>query len=332
MIRFAIPTAALLVLTAQAADQAFVRPLIGHVFDSRSRQIRAMVGTPGAARVAEAVPLEISIDRVLTGARGPYAIVSAVEGEALFAARLLDGQVAATPIPNSMRSFDLGAFSPGGSTAILYGSQCDCIQVIVGFPASPEVKRTIERSQFVGSVTAIAVDGEGNRAAISTSTGDEQTPAGEITLFDVNGDGQRRVASSSAISMAFSPSGADLAIADAQQRTILLVRDVANSAELVGLMAESDGLGFPSAVNFLEDSRLAAADRSGFVHFIDLESGARSSTSCFCKPELLEATALPAVRRVTGAGEGSVWILDLTGTEPRILFVPVEPQEGSAAQ
>jgi len=50
-----------------SADISFVEPIIGHVFDANKKQIRAILGIPGAARVADAIPLDAHVENVIMG-------------------------------------------------------------------------------------------------------------------------------------------------------------------------------------------------------------------------------------------------------------------------
>src|SRR5258708_5910377 len=117
---------------ADSNDPVFAAPVMGYVFDAGSRQIKTLLGIPGAARVANPIDLDITAGRVVLGPDGRYALASIDDVDSLMLIRALDSKAASSAIEGSMKSFDSAAFSPSGTAAILYGSDCKCVQVIGG--------------------------------------------------------------------------------------------------------------------------------------------------------------------------------------------------------
>ena len=64
-----------IVATAFAADTEFSVPVIGYVFDSASKQIRPLTGTPGAAVAGRGISIE-GAETVLVARDGAFALVS----------------------------------------------------------------------------------------------------------------------------------------------------------------------------------------------------------------------------------------------------------------
>ena len=165
---------------SDSTGPSFVRPFIGYVFDAGAGQIRTIAGTPGAARVAEVVALDTPVQHVLIRAAGSYAVASAPAGNSLMLVRGLDSQAASTPIAGSMTNFSLGAFSMSGASAIVFGSECACVQVLSGLPDSPAVSRTIDASTLPGDVTALAVSDISSLAAVAISGSKDGSSGGKF--------------------------------------------------------------------------------------------------------------------------------------------------------
>src|SRR6478609_10316268 len=83
---------ALLMQGADSSDPVFAAPVMGYVFDSGARQLKAMLGIPGAARVANAIELDIAAGRVLVAPDGTYALASTDDGASMMLIRTLDSK------------------------------------------------------------------------------------------------------------------------------------------------------------------------------------------------------------------------------------------------
>src|SRR5438445_13750097 len=77
---------------ADSSDVVFAAPVMGYVFDSGARQIKTMLGIPGAARVASAIELDIAAGRVLMAPDGGYALASTDDSDSLMLIRAFDSK------------------------------------------------------------------------------------------------------------------------------------------------------------------------------------------------------------------------------------------------
>jgi hypothetical protein len=320
----------------RAADSSvisFVEPLVGHVFDPAKKQIRTILGIPGAARVADAVPLNTTLENVVIAAGGKLAIASVTDGDSSVLVRPFDDPPAAIPIPGSMKFFMGGAFSPAGTSTVLFGSDCNCVQVVGGFGDSPSVSHVIDATTLPGDITAVAVNDDASLAAVSVAGLSDGSQPAQVFVFNFNGDSQpRAVLSSTASALAFSPSGTDLAVADTKTHSLVLVQNAAADATVVNVAGEADGLSMPSAVTFMNPNVLLVADRAGQVEMVSLQGDPMKSIACNCRPTAMEPMALKSTYRLTDTLVGAVWILTLTDSDATVRFVPVDSEDSDNTQ
>jgi WD40 repeat protein len=230
-----------------------------------------------------------------------------------------------------MKSFDSAAFSPSGTAAILYGSECKCVQVIGGLPESPRTIRTTDLASLPSPVSALAIADDASVAALAVPGTEDGASPGQIFLLDPNAEGPpRRVVISGASALAFSPNGKDLAIAGSG--SVLLARNVAGSGDVIsfGTDGDSGSISSPSAAAFASDGLLIVADRVGMVHVIDLQKNQKQSIACACKPDSVERMKVRSTYRLTGIDTGAVWILETSESDIRVLFIPVDPATEAA--
>lgn len=314
--------------SADSTDVSFVEPIIGHVFDGNKQQIRSILGIPGAARVADPIPLNANAENAILSASGGLAIASVTGGDAAMLVRPVDSEPTLTAISGSMKTFNAGAFSPSGTSALLYGKDCTCLQVAVSFADSPNVSRVIDITSLPGDITALAVNDDATFAAVAVAGLDDGSQPAQVFVIDLNSDAAPRlVMTSSASGLAFSPSGKDLAVVDARTHSLSLVQDVTADSAVMNVIGEPDGLAMPSAVLYLNAATVLVADRSGQVLLVDLQAKQLKAIPCNCRPTALEMMELKSTYRLTGPETGAVWILTLGDSDPVVRFVPVDDPE-----
>ena len=323
-----IPAAEQTEKKADSSDAVFAAPVMGYVFDSGARQIKTMLGIPGAARVASAIELDIAAGRVLMGPDGRYALASTDDAGSLMLIRALDSKAVSSAIEGSMKTFDSAEFSPSGASAILYSSECKCAQVIGGLPDSPLAGRTFDLGSLPAPVSALAIVDDASVAALAVQGSEDGASPGQIYLLDSKAEGSPRLsitsgAKSGTTALAFSPNGKDLAIAAGG--SVLLAHDIAGAGDVVSVGPDGDNISSPAAAAFANDGLLIVADRAGMVHVIDLVKNQKQSIACACKPDTVERMKARSTYRLSGTDGGAVWILETPESDPRVLFVPIDP-------
>ena len=310
----------------QAQDHAptstdFPVPFIGLVFDDSAGQIRRIVGTPGAARVIPGTTFSTPFIKAVVAPGKTYGIAKRVgSGEGLDLVADLDRSASAASIQDAGSALDLAAFSPTGVRAGLYSRDCNCVRVLQGFPGSVSVERIVTVPAEGGPVTTIAVSDDGSALVVGTSR--------KVAIYsNQGGDSPSRLLDFGATALAISMDGSNLAAADADAKSIWMVRNLTGSAETERIAAEFDRIGKPVGVAFVSSTMLLVSDGDRRIHLFDLGAGTASSLDTTCVPTVAERTNVDNVFRLTGLETGSVWIAELAESGIRVLFVPVDRGE-----
>src|SRR5215204_4630869 len=145
-----------LAFVASAEDARFDGPLLGHIYDETSQQIRPIVGAPGAAMVA-ATPKSLRFVKAVVSGDGAVALGYEAGAERLVWINPRKADAGAMAIPESLASFDLAALSPGATSAIVYAQTCNCVQILTELRSDPKAQRAITLPEG-GSALALAVN------------------------------------------------------------------------------------------------------------------------------------------------------------------------------
>ncbi len=308
-------------------------PILGYVFEARSRNLKPLLGLPGASHIGTPLLLGQRLAFAEVSSSQDYALaVEAVSGEL----RLIDLRAefpALRPIAGVGLGVDRIVFSPGGASAALYGRQSRQVQLLAGLPEEPSSEGKIDLTQLPGVLTALAVSDDARALLAAVSEGD-----GGALYLASPGESPRRVAPAGRVSsIAFFRDSKDALLADYQNNEILRIRDVSGSAELTVLASERDGIRRPLAVAASRDNRLAfaasAATRS--VALVPLEGGVTTMLPCDCAPASLLPLKWNSVFQMTAGADSPIYLLDAgragAGRDPRILFVPPAENADSSA-
>lgn len=299
MVRFA--TLLFIATGVCLASDAFTPPLIGYVAGNVS-EVRAIVGTPGAARVTRPLPLPEGVERIVLAPGKTFGIAFMADTESAVLLHSLDTQPAASVIPGAMKSFDRAQFSGSGKAVALFGRECECVQAITGMPDQPTLARQL--SVTGRDIVALAVSDDASVIAYSS--------AGEVARYDGE---SFSTWNGTARALTLSADASTLAVVDADRRTVATVR----AGEWTTIADEAD----PIAIAFIPGF-LLVADASSGAWKIDLASGVRTLIECPCKPTAAEPTALQSAFRLTSLDSGVVWLLHVTEEGGQAVFVPLE--------
>jgi hypothetical protein len=297
---------------ARAEDSRFNRPGIGFVFDADLRQIRPLSGTPGAALVIAGVQLDFTLDRALVSSARSFAVAATSDSDKLKVIRFAESEPVVTSIPDSVGTFDLGAFSRTGRAAVIYQSGCRCVQIISGLPDAPQVARTVKLNDE-SVLQALAVTDDAGKFAIATRLGDNA----EVAVYSPD---TRSVNLLSADALSFSPDGTSLALVDSSGKTVSVLQD----GNLVQVATELNGISSPAALAYLDANRIVLADRESRVHLIAIDTGRVTSVDCPCKPSAVEPTSVENTFRISDIAAGALWIVQVTDESVRAMFIPVD--------
>ena len=305
-------------VSGRAEDNQFVRPRLGYVFDASTRQIRPLIGTPGAALVAGGVPLDLALDRALVSSANSFAIVTAPDSANVKVVRLLESGPIVTPIPNSFDTYDLGSLSRSGKAAILYQAACRCVQVLSGLPDDPQIARNLTLPPDESVVQALAIADDSSRFAIARRTGD----SGEITIYAQETSSEYPV---SADALSFSSDGNSLALVDTVRKAVSMLRD----GNIIEIATDREGLNTPIAASFASGDRIVISDRESRIHVVSTDRSRAVSIACPCMPTAVELTSIADTFRISELASGALWIAQISDENTRAMFIPEDHTEAA---
>jgi hypothetical protein len=290
-------------------------PVSGYVFDARGQSLRVLHGIPGAALVGGAVDLGVAASAAWVSPRLDSALVIATDGTPHI--YQLDSGKAVAAQAEGLVAPERAVYSPSGSALALVtpGS----VRIYKGLPGAPTVAGTIELPADLATAPGGMAYGKmrrpgGGPVAVSDDGlyllyGNN----GAIQLLGVAGDSRTLTDAAAGALPVFAPGGHDAAVIDAQ--TIALFQDAAGAAtvrRLPGVSGVRGGAFSP------DGKRLFLA--SATVTALDLGTGDRASIACDCRPAGL--IRMGTAYRLNDLGTGPLWLLDASGADPRIVFVP----------
>ena len=319
-----------LLLASVAAAQvvpSLSGPTLGLVFDSSQSALRPIRGIPGAATLG---------DLVNPGFALASATISPVQGYAL-ALRADDSSVvlvrasgASAAIPGARPAPALVVFSPAGTAAALYDSGAARVQILTGLPDAAALQSDIDISALAGPVAALAVNDAGTSLLLAAGQ------AGTVSLYRTGMDGaapQFLASFRSVAALNLSGTGHEALLADSAAGAVYAIRDLPGPGRIETLASARDGLAAPIAVDSDSAGRIFVADQAGNVTILDRAHGSVSSLPCGCVPTGLFRLSGTATFRLTEPSGAPMWVLDASGTEPRIVAIPPgAPADNGGAQ
>ncbi|MBI1745345.1 MAG: hypothetical protein HYR55_02005 [Acidobacteria bacterium] len=302
-------------------------PVLGYVFDEGRGVVRAILGIPGAAVMADVASTSERLAQAWISPRQDYALTEAAtdrslgvltwDGEAVESRRL--SGVAPRP--------DHVVLSAGGQAAALYYGAARRIELVSGLPKAPRREGEVDVSGLGAAVTALAIGEDGRRVLVGTVGPD----GGMIYRISVGETGQPIAAVGQAAGIAFMPGETEALVADCAGQQVLRVRAVMGAATVERLAGEGEGVKYPVAATVSEDGQRVFIANGGdnSVTIVPLERGPGSQRSVRGRVTGLARLNGTSVYRLTDVGGGPLQILDGSGSEPRIVFVPAEAGGGA---
>lgn len=290
-------------------------PVLGFAWDSTALALRQIDGVPGAARVDSSGDTGAGFAMAVAARSHDYALLLDGKGS-LYIATLPGG----TPQRISAGPWSGLAISASGGYAVAYASSGAAPQLIGGLPLQP-IFHTMD-AQGLG-VTAAAAGDDGTALLTANVTG------GVAVLAVPSGGAASRAMTVGALGgMAFVPGSDRALVADALSGTVTLLSNVnstptpgsisgAKISQSVGLDVSSDG------------KWALVANSAGAVMRLDLSGQSLPAMAkCGCAPTTV-ANLGGSAFRLTDAGSQTAWMVDASGTGPRMLFIPALPGQQS---
>jgi DNA-binding beta-propeller fold protein YncE len=279
-------------------------PQLGWIPDGA--RIRPVYGLPAAAAVGPAIPADQDFSQIAASPARNYVLVSTADTGIVSVYTLEHGLV---PLANAGSAPDSVTLSPRGSSAALWYSSINQIQVVTGLPNAPAI-RQLDASLLGSAPAALAVSDDG-----TWLTG---AAPGAVYAFGPNGE-VNRLPVENAASVAFFQGTHDVALANSAG--VQMLTGIGGFAMVSSLLASADSSLQPVAVAATSDNKtVVLADQSGSLTIIDVASGTASASDCGCQPVGLFGMA-PSAFRLTGLDAGAFKLFDAASGQ--VLFVPL---------
>jgi hypothetical protein len=293
--------ALLVVLFAVTSWAQITAPVLGYV--QQGPGIRVLHGIPAAGFVGGMLDTGVDLALIRISPRQDYILATAADtGQVL---TIVPGSPAIA-IPAATRSPDSLTMSPRGSSAALYYSAANQIQIVSGLPASPSV-RTVDVSFLTLSLPTIAVSDDGKWLAFGSYLFAGDGSLGTIPVADPITD------------LAFFSNQSTLAVL-----TTTSVETVSSGVAQTILTRTLTGTPTGGLALSFDNSRLVFADIRGSITSIDLATNLASVANCACAPQGLFGMG-GAIFLLTNSAPGGAKLFDAANN--RILSVPELPSE-----
>lgn len=304
---------------ASAAAQTSIRvPLLGFAPTSSSDGLRPVWGTFGANRLDNPLSLPDGLASIWAAPGQQYAFAKRTGlGElGMLALNEVNGVGDFQSISGGLANADRVAFSPRGSSAVLYAGASQRLQVITGLPADARIASEIDGSAFP-SPASIAVSDDGALVLAGFLNG-----GNGFVLQILNGAGTQTVPNvGSATAICFLPGAHDAVIADSQANQIILLQGDALSARI--LAGDAQGVSVPLDLQTSTDGSRVYVANSGAKNVLNIEVATGDSTALQCgfAPASF-ARLLKSVLSISAQDGTDIWLLDTDAVTPWIAYAP----------
>ncbi len=296
-------------------------PVLGFIAGDGPTQVRVIVGIPGSASFTTDISLSSSKSRVSIPPLQQYVLTETEVPQALTVVAF-SGVNPGSPalISGALPGADLVSFSPSGTTAVLYFSASQRLQVIAGLPAQPIVARDVVVSGSVAPFRTIAVS---NDASLVVGT-----TVDTVVVVAASGLAQPVYASSSLGNLALIPQTADAIVWDFGTGSLIRLRGL-SGAVTDEIIASNLSFGADSSVQVPGSSQsiLVADPSSNAVVSFDLTTHAATRIATARPPRLLTPLRAPNIFLLSADSNTSAWILEVSQTGANSYFVTEQKRQ-----
>jgi hypothetical protein len=289
-------------------------PVLGYVVDGKTSAVRPVKGILGSATLGEV--LDTGVAPSSAAALGPgHAIVSTSTGIELLALSTDASRITRASIPGASANPSRVAISRQATSAAFYYSASQQIQIVTGLPKEP---RYLGAVQTDGPVTQMAVNDDGMLLIYVVGKADEESL---YAWTDTTGSPRFLTTTASASGIAITQSG-DAIVTDRGTNEVFAIWDAAGGAVRRLLADAHDGVSDPKAVAVSSGNRIYVANAGSAAAMI-LDGNGRylKSQSCNCNVSGL-VPLRDSVFRLTDRIDQTIFLLDASSPEERIVFVP----------
>lgn len=291
-------------------------PVVGYMFDAGAGSLRPVQGILGSATIGRPVDLGFALSQALT--IGPRHFVASADGSPdLLVLDLGASPFSIAAIPGVPARPSLAAASLRGTSAAAYEAAGRRVWIVTGLPQKPTASYVVDVS-LAGSVTNMAISDDGRLLVFSV----DDRGAASLYVWTAFSSGARLLMTMGSVGgIALTGNGAAI-VADQAANEVFAVLDPGGAATLQFLARARDGVDRPVGVAASAANRIYVANAgSGTVMTLDTSGRVLKSQECRCAVSGLYAFR-DSVFRLTSRLDRTVFLLDGSSPEDRILFVP----------
>lgn len=298
--------ACVLILPALIAAQSTMSsPVLGFVFDTSTAGLRPILGVPGAARLADPIPLGFAISDAVVSPQQDSALAVIAEDRQLVGLEFSRSELRLHSLDGVRPGAGRIVFSPNGKSAALYYAEDRSITVLAGLPANPAIVAYFDAATIPGTLTALALHDDHATLLAGFSEGE----IGSLFLFRPAQDPTLLSILNYPSAIRFLHRGQSAVVSDRVSNNVYYVTDVFGSWQTVFLASEQDGISTPTDIELSADDNRIVVAGNGSVTSIRLSD--RSVQSYASEGAALE------LHRTRGK---SVFLLNRTLTDPLLIF------------
>ena len=302
-------------LTIHGQQRQVSGPVAGYLFDGAA--LRPIAGVPGGATLGDAISLGVTPGAAIVSPQLDSAIVTASDGS-LHLFRMSGSSATEVTWNGAPHGAERVVYSPSGTAAAIYAA--GRIQVVQGLPNSPQLSFAADAA---APAPERAPESGGTRPAAMAVSDDGQwllvAGQGSVRLLDASGSTSVLFDVGRAVAVAFAAGAHRAAVLNGAGPTLEVFPDVTSAPSQ---RMPVPGFTEPVGIAFSPDGKLlVAAARSGeAVTVFDVTGGTTAALPCDCVPT--GVARMGNMFRLTDAASGPVWMVDMSASQPRIVFVP----------
>lgn len=304
----------LLVLPLGAQDP--IRgPMLGWVWDARQESIRPILGIAGSSVLGKGVDLGMPVKFAAISGNQEYAFALGGDTREAIAVDLRPVAATFSRIDGVAVGAERAALSPRGTSAVLWYSEAKKLAVLGNLPRNGVMLREVDLS-VEGAPGAIAVNDDGSLILAAYP----ETKA--VVVFDQDGNRWKLPKESAVTALVFLDNSRDALIA--AEDGVFLTREVSASATMQSISSIASA----GALAPLDQRKVLVVDNSiQSVVELTLDSGDSRSIQCPCAPTGLIRMSGSGIFRLNEVSRGPLWLVEITDSGLRTVFVPPDPSD-----
>ncbi len=301
--------------TTSNVPQALQSPMLGFAYTSAQTEVRVINGVSGASTQGAALSLPAGVTAINFAPGQKSALVEVSGGGSVGAVSFQASEPGPlVTIAGAISHPDIVAFSPTGAAAALYSASEGHIQVITGFPSSPQLTRDLTSAQFSAAPQMLAIADDG--VTLLEGTADN-------AIYLLAGSSPQLLANVSALGgIAFNPKSTNLLIFDRGAGTLTLMPNVGG---VLSTQVIANGLtGLQGTVLFASDGHnaLIGGTNVNSIWEVNLQTSQQHTLSLQSPPAMLTPLRTPGDYLVAWQPGGLAWIIDTNPPQGAVYLVP----------